>query len=72
LAAANIPGSQTADFVSRCARKIPRIKPLFELSEESRRRVNWLRRNLYEPSKAQIEQREQMRAMLAEQLAALG
>jgi hypothetical protein len=67
-----IPGSQTADFVSRCVRKIPKIKPLFELSEESRRRVNRLRRNLNEPSVAQIEQLEQMRALLAEQLAALG
>ena len=67
-----IPNSPTADFVSRCVRKIPRIKPLYVLSEEAQRRVNRLRYSLVEPSKAQIERREEMRALLAEQLAALG
>jgi hypothetical protein len=67
-----VPGSMTADFVGRSPRKIPKIKPLFELSPESHRRVNYLRRNLNEPSPAEIEDRERMRAILLEHLAALG
>jgi hypothetical protein len=67
-----VPGSPMADYLSRCARKRPIFESLRELGPEDRERLRYLRHSPYEPSAAQKEQREQMRAMLVEQLAALG
>jgi hypothetical protein len=67
-----IPGSMTADFVSRCARNIPKIEPIYALSLADRQRLSRLRRDLSELSEAQLNAEQRLREMLLAHAESLG
>jgi hypothetical protein len=67
-----VPGSLTEEFALRCSRNLPVFEPLREFTGEEKTRYERFRYNPYELSKAQIEDREKMRVVLLEHLAALG
>jgi hypothetical protein len=66
------PGSEMEEFVRRGVRNVPVFHPTHELGLEEKKRLDHLKRSPYEPSKAQIEDREKMRAILLDHLASLG
>jgi hypothetical protein len=66
------PGSEIEAFVQRAGRNIPVFHPIHELGPEDKKRLARLKRSPYEPTAAQLEDREKMRHVLLEHLAALG